>query len=93
MSGREKIFFIIERTIDGWLEIRTPDDASGDSQGVPISDEFFDALTKLLEDAIFDIVTVGEIKEAFELGKELLKQDEEDSKELEKEEEEKAEES
>lgn len=85
MLGREKVFFTIGRSIDGWLEMITPDDPNGDSLSVPLNDEFVDALIKLLEKAdeygerVFD-VTIKEIKEAVEFGKHVLKEEEEKKK-------------
>ena len=81
MAGQEKVFFILERHIDGWLELTTPtDEESGEHLNIPISPKFFNALIELLEEAGYSKEGIAEIKTAYDEIERVTKEDEEADK-------------
>lgn len=82
MTGQEKVFLIIGRSIDGWLEISTPNDEEGNSLTVPYDEEFFKALIRHLEKTGFPKEIIEEMKEADKYGIEALKMTENNPKKM-----------
>lgn len=81
MTGQEKEFFIIGRSIDGWLEMRTPDDKEGECLSVPLKDEFVDGLISYLEEVGCPEWIIKEMREAEEWRKEVIVEEEKEDAE------------